>query len=67
MLIANLETHPNLIALRAEALALIPARHLDGDVAYVEITETLRHDSSTHACTPRQLAQIVTQSLDNAQ
>ena len=57
--------------LRAAACALMPARHCNGDVAYVEITETLRYHGPTSAAqlramTPAKLAKIATASLDAA-
>ena len=65
-MITDITRRPDLVLLRSEALALIPARHADGDVAWVEMTETLRHDQTTHTLTPAKIAQVVTQSLDQA-
>ena len=57
--------------LRRAAVALMPARHCDGDVAWVEVTETLRYhgpttDAELAALTPGKLAKMATQSLDAA-
>lgn len=52
--------------LRREAVALMPSRHIDGDAAWVEVTETLRYDAEATRLTPAQLAQRATKSLDAA-
>lgn len=52
--------------LRSEAVALVPARHWDGDVAWVETTEQLTYSASARSLTPAQLAKAVTESLDEA-
>ena len=57
--------------LRRAAIALIPARHLGGDAAWVEVTETLRYHGPTTAAelaalTPEKLARMATESLDEA-
>ena len=66
MTYADIASTPALQSLRADALALIPARHLGGDAAYVETTETLCQDAAARRLTPEQLAARVTESLDAA-
>lgn len=57
--------------LRRDAVSLMPARHIDGDAAWVEVTETLRYHGPTTAAelaalTPEKLAKMATKSLDAA-
>lgn len=49
---------------RDEAVRRQPARHANGDVAYVEATETLLIDSDARSLSSTLLAQRVTESLD---
>ena len=66
MTYAELAATAALATLRSNALALIPARHLGGDVAYVETTETLCQDADARTLSPEALAARVTESLDNS-
>jgi len=52
--------------LRREAVALMPAPLCATDAAWVEVTETLRHNDDARNLTPAQLAQHATESLDAA-
>lgn len=55
-----------LLVRRADALALIPQRHCNGDVAYVEATEMLVNDADARSLTAGRLADRITASLDAA-
>lgn len=49
-----------------DAVSLVPSRHRNGDVAWVEAAETLRYHPEARALEPEELAKRVTESLDEA-
>lgn len=57
---------PALVALRDAAMLLIPTSHAEGDAAWVETTETLRHDADARRLSAAALARLVAANLDTA-